>query len=402
MRRGAWHQCGDRSQRLVREQLEHERGVGVILSPRDLSFESARTYASEYSSHAVDILIDLQFCNPVFSNDRLSSYPTSEFRASVSQISEISDRDADAFSSALQTVQETLGTTAVIAPAVKYEASRPDIIDLNARLFSAARRVGDALGIPTYASVILGNSVTSSAAIMNSILSSATAVEADGWYYAFEFGLQERIPSAREWVYRCCAGGLKLACTGKPVLHAYAGPMGVLSLGVGVQGVGIGHWQNLWQFSRGRWEPSDETGGGGGDAPPRMFSEHLWGTIVYPDEFILLSGALRSHVFIESPFSPQSATAVDPSWTRWLANKHLIYVLASAISRIAATSDARGCARGAIAMLEHAAVLHQQIAADGHQLTDQTNTYQQIWREVMEEILAGHDDDYEFLDLIGS
>ena len=41
MNRGAWHQCGDRSQRLVIEQLEAGRGVGVILSPRDLTRDRA-------------------------------------------------------------------------------------------------------------------------------------------------------------------------------------------------------------------------------------------------------------------------------------------------------------------------------------------------------------------------
>jgi hypothetical protein len=45
MKRGVWHQCGDRSQNLVREQLELNNGVGVILSPRDISFDNATNYA---------------------------------------------------------------------------------------------------------------------------------------------------------------------------------------------------------------------------------------------------------------------------------------------------------------------------------------------------------------------
>ena len=47
MKRGAWHQCGDRSQKLVVEQLTAGHGVGVILSPRDLS-DMAVKYAAQY------------------------------------------------------------------------------------------------------------------------------------------------------------------------------------------------------------------------------------------------------------------------------------------------------------------------------------------------------------------
>ena len=48
----------------------------------------------------------------------------------------------------------------LIAPAIPYEAARPDITQLNARLFLAAKAAGDALSIPTYATVVLGSSVT--------------------------------------------------------------------------------------------------------------------------------------------------------------------------------------------------------------------------------------------------
>ena len=36
MRRGAWHQFGDRSQRLVLEQLQGGVGVGAIIAPATL------------------------------------------------------------------------------------------------------------------------------------------------------------------------------------------------------------------------------------------------------------------------------------------------------------------------------------------------------------------------------
>ena len=48
MRRGPWHQFGDRSQKLALEQLEQGTGVGVILSPRDLQTHNANNYAQQY------------------------------------------------------------------------------------------------------------------------------------------------------------------------------------------------------------------------------------------------------------------------------------------------------------------------------------------------------------------
>ncbi len=68
MQRGIWHQFGDKSQRLVLEQLQHHNGVGVILSPRDLSYDHAIEYAGKYRASNAEVLIDFQFYIPHFSN----------------------------------------------------------------------------------------------------------------------------------------------------------------------------------------------------------------------------------------------------------------------------------------------------------------------------------------------
>ena len=99
-----------------------------------------------------------------------------------------------------------LRADAVIAPAVVYEAGRADIVQLNARLFAAAKQVADDLKIPVYATVVLGRSVTASDKTMQNVLSQATALSCDGWYFGFEFE-DERLPSVRETVRRCCVGG---------------------------------------------------------------------------------------------------------------------------------------------------------------------------------------------------
>jgi hypothetical protein len=124
---------------------------------------------------------------------------------------------------------------------------------------------------------------------------------ADGWYFAFESG-EERVPASHNFILRLCKAGLVLARTGKPLFHAFAGPVALLSAAFGAAAVGVGHSQNLWQFTRERWQPQ-EGGGGGGDAPPRLFSTALWGTIIYEDEFALLSDELRAAALTPSPFS---------------------------------------------------------------------------------------------------
>lgn len=63
--------------------------------------------------------------------------------------------------------------------------------------------------------------------------------------------------------------------------------MALLAMACGGTAAAVGHSQNLWQFTRTRWEPTGP-GGGGGDAPPRYFSNALWGTIIYEDEWALL------------------------------------------------------------------------------------------------------------------
>lgn len=397
MRRGPWHQFGDRSQKMVEEQLDHGVGVGVILSPRDLSRDNAISYSEGYHDRGAHVLIDQQFYVPDFSNKQLASYPTNQFRTTVSQLNQISEADLDALSNALRDIHRDVHADGIIAPAVVYEASRPDILKLNSQLFDAARRAADELSLPTYATIVLGNSVIASQQVIDATLSHATALNSDGWYYAFEFD-SERIPSSHDAVRRCCMAGLSLACTGKPLLHAYAGPMSLLSLGFGATATAVGHSQVTWKFSRGRWQPPAGQGGGG-DAPPRYFSRGLWGTIVYPDEMAQLGAPLRDRVTSQSPFSTPVGSNLP--WGRWDANKHLLFVVCSTISELAANEDPRENARSAIDVLNDAITLHNDIASSGLALSDQTNIYQQNWITAMTNLLSDQEADFDYLSLLG-
>jgi hypothetical protein len=395
MHRGIWHQFGDRSQKLVREQLENAAGVGVILSVRDLARESAITYSAQYHELGSHVLIDQQFYNPGFHNQKLATYPINEFRASISTLTQISNAEIEEMASLLKIDHADANADGLIAPAVTYEAGRQDIVSLNKRLFEAAKQVGNDLGIPTYAIVMLGRSVTSSSPTLDAILSHATSLDSDGWYFGFEFS-QNRLPFSKEDITRCCSAGLTLACTGKPVLHAYAGPLALLSFGFGATGTAIGHAQNTWQFVRGRWDPSTKSGGG--PAPPRFFSRALWGTIVYPDETSQLPLSLRNQVLTQSAFSAPTASGLP--WTRWEANKHLVSIICSTVSTIAATMNPRANAIFAKHLLDNAIAIHEQIANTGLKLRDDTNIYQQNWSDAIGAVLNEKQDDYDYLDLL--
>ncbi|MGE3507252.1 MAG: hypothetical protein AB7N65_00020 [Vicinamibacterales bacterium] len=398
MNRGAWHQCGDKSQKLVVEQLEAGKGVGVILSPRDLTRDKAVEYAAQYAALQAPVLIDPQFYVPDFTNDNLDTYGLSEFRTSLATLGQIADDQLSALSTELETLGSELGVWGVVAPAAMYEAGRPDIAELNARLFAAAKSAGDALGVPTLASVTLARSVTGSNATVGAAVDAATALNADGWYYAFEFE-EERIPSSREAVRRCCDAGLSLALTGKPVLHAYAGPMGLLSYGFGAAATGIGHSQNLWKFTRQRWEtPAGQ--GGGGDAPARFFSKTLWGTVVYPDETQQMSPALRSEIVTATSFCDAVIATPSMAWSRWEAGKHLVCALSETYAELAIQSTARSSAEAAKQRLANAVALYGQIRSYGLQPKDSADAYQENWRLALTDILAIRSADYDFLELL--
>jgi hypothetical protein len=173
--------------------------------------------------------------------------------------------------------------------------------------------------------------------------------------------------------------------------------MGLLSFGFGATGVGIGHSQNLWKFTRDRWmAPASQ--GGGGDAPARFFSNTLWGTIVYPDEAIQLSAAIRNQVLTPSPFSGPVASNLP--WPRWDSGKHLVYMLAKQFAMMAAEKDPRKNAETAIALLDQSTSLHASILQTNVFLADNTNAYQANWKGALEDLLKENQSDYDYFDLM--
>lgn len=396
MQRGAWHQLGWNDQKRVIELLQHQAGVGVIVSPRDLSFPKAQEYVPHYKAEGASVLLDPQWHIPGFTNTQLDDYPTAELRASVTDLVDISDSALDDLRGKLVSENATLGTDAIIAPAIVYAAGRQDIVQLNARLHDTARSAAAELGVPCYGTAFLGSSVTNSHQLVEATLSSITSLNCDGWYFGFEFAA-ERVPSSTDAVYRCLHAALLLALTGKPVMHAYAGPMGILSFAAGCNAAASGASQKQWRFCPERWEVSTSTGGNNA-APARYFSRRLWGTIVFPDETALLPNSLLQQILEATPFAPNP---LPTTWTKTEATKHLAFSIATGIQAVASGNSFAQCRQLADDVLSTAVTLHSEIAVQhAIQLRDDSACYQANWRAALNILAQNHADDFEFLDLL--
>ena len=399
MRKGSWHQFGDRSQVLAQEQLEHGCGVGAIFSPRDLNVSAAKKYVTSYKLHLADILVDQQFFLPDSHIGKVKNWPLADYRLRISALTKLSNDDMDNITRELEAVNLDFSADAILAPAVLYIHGRDDVAEINLKLFECAKRAGDMLGIPTIGTIFLDQSVTTSLPAIMQTLSIATSVPADGWYFGFEFE-SARVPYNEEEIYRFCVCGLKLAATGKPVLQGYLGPLSLLAMAVGASGAGITHSQNMWGFSRTRWK--EGKGGGDGRQPPRYFSPALWGTIVYPDEFSRVDPALLSHIVSNSPFA-KSISDQRPflDWNKWSANKHMLYKVGAAVDQLALKplTERRNEVLG---ILERAIDFHAQIASSNVTLTDRTNIYQVPWRNALLRVFQDCSDDYDMIDLLNS
>jgi hypothetical protein len=404
--KGVWHQLGHNNQNMALEQLQQSNGVGVIISARDLKLALAEAKSQDYRALGAKVLLDQQFHIPDFKNTNLKSYGTFEFRQSVTSLNQVDGAKLDALSAALESENRRVAAAAVIAPAVVYEANRPELIDLNIKLFEAGKKAGDALGVPTLATVVLGNSVVVSPQSISSVLAHITGLPCGGWYYTFEFSGNDRVPMDRGEVLRCGSACLTLAtnANGRPVIHAYSGPMTLLSFGFGATGAGLCYSQTMWQFDRSRYAES-KSQGGPGKIPPRFFSTPLWGTMICPEELMLLPESYREGVMHHSPFSQTLASAGrldEVDWGRWDSYKHLVYCIGAKGAEMASQPTARAAAAAAIDHLTASISFHTQIAQIPVPLKDESVcSYQQSWKRALHDLLTTRADDYDALELFG-
>lgn len=393
MRKGLWHQCGHQSQNIVSDQLAHKNGVGAIISVVNVSRRRAGEIASAYRNAGADILIDLQVYNPGFGNAKLDEYGLAAARQSTGALSALSPRDRKTLSREIRALNSEVGASAVLAPATIYQPERLDIVDINEQLFEAGKSAADALGLPVYATVVLGEGFLKAPDLAESALSRATALAADGWYFAIENNT-DPLPRDEDFVWLFVNSILSLACTGLPVLGAFSGPAALLAISAGATGVGVGHWKNLWQFNSGRFEISDKNGGA---APaPRYFSSILWSTIVLPDETANLGDALWNKIKVDSPYAPRSAS--DGLWTLRHSHNHLLSVLGQQIERRMRAPSLRSLARQSVSDLLEASRTHAQIEKKLGIVRDSSNLHQHVWAGALTRLLSQREGDFAFID----
>lgn len=397
MRRGGWHQMAWKSQKMISEALAKGTGVGAIFSPRYLGFEPSQIYSDEYRAMGASVLLDPEFYNPGTRIGKIDTFPCAALRTSVPGMLQVTEIELEKLSKAIELENKAIGASAIIAPAVPYEADRRELTELNERLFSAAKSAGDALGLPTYATVAIGKTV-GTPELISKVLSGPTSLDADGWYFQFEMD-DQRIPNDPGEVFNFCLCGLTLACTDKPVLNASVGPLSLLSFGYGATAVAVSFQQNLWGFDRAKWEASPPSGGNAA-SPARFFSTSLWGTIVQPDEIVLLPRELQTQILTHSEYSAAVEASPSLPWKKWDANKHLVELLLDTAGSLSSLK-AEGAASTAAGMLTRAIELHKKIENAGFRLKDQTNTYQQPWLQSLKRILIEHSDDYLWLKSLG-
>ena len=397
MRRGIWHQFGAQSQTLARDLLNEGVGVGVVVSPRDLRLDTAAERANEFRALGADVVLDPQFHIPKYTNEPLATYGLEQFRQSIGTLGQLPSPEYGRLTERLEEINRRLGVSAVIAPAVVYEAGRRDVQRLNFRLFEAARRAARRLELPVYSTIVLGDSVLASEETLARALGAATSHDCEGFYVAGEFR-EDRVPSGTSLVKRYLEAMLTIAMAGHPVMHAYAGPMALLSFGAGARAAAIGHRYNLWKFDRSRWGPTPSQQGGPTEYPPRrLFSEALWGTIVYPDETAQLPSELRDKICTRSPFSGPVHSGAD--WRPGDSWRHLVCVIGDRGTRVADAGSAKECALSAIAVLEAAVVCQTEVRSHVS-LRDGSDAYQAPWCEALRALLETQGTDYDFLELL--
>lgn len=399
MKRGAWHQCGHQGQTVADELLQIGVGVGAILSPLNLAMQNATEYSEAYRGLGAEVLLDPQFYTPKHDKGFLATYPTIEYRKSIDALGALQIDEMSGLSEALEAQARTMGVSAMIAPGVVYEASAPKIEELNAKLFHAAKVAGDGIGIPTYATVVLSSGISTSEAA-DAALSAATSLPADGWYYSFEFKTEE-IPASPDELLRYCSSSLILACTGKPVLHAFAGPMANLAFGAGARAAGIGMQKTLWGFRRERFEEKADAGGGGGGAPPRFFATPLWGRIIFPDETRRVDAGTLAKILAHTPHSGPVTHAGNLPWGKKESQKHLVHAISDAVTPLANLKDARAAMTLVQKQLEAAQALCAEVRVQNVDLNACKPSYHGAWITAAKGTLEARKGDYDFLELVG-
>ncbi len=400
MRSGLWHQLGDRGQKIALEQLQSGNGVGVILSPRDLSKPKAVEYSSKYREAGSEVIFDPQLYVP---HSRVGKQATYEelidFRVSASRLAEHSPSEFKTLSKVLRKIGRQFSCTAIMAPAIAMQAGQPEDLRVNLSMLDSARDAADRLDIPVFATIPIGESLVLSETELSDVLSVFTSKSVDGWILMMDLGSDGLCRNPRH-LAALCRSVLRLAQTGTNVMHGCAGPHCLLSLACGARGVGIAHSKNMWRLPLSRFEVAE--GGGGGAAPIRVFSTALWSTFVFPDEFVRLPKKLRRRVFEPSDWlkiNPGADEYIPAKYSQWDANKHLIHALGETVSELLELGTARRVLPRVKEIVHEAASLHD-IVGQFYDPKDAAAEHHHAWLAVLNSVWMQQRADFDYLAML--
>ncbi len=408
---GAWHQLGAGTHEIAYELLQDNIGEGAIFSHKDLEFRLARGSAHGINTLGKGVLWDPQFFDPEHKPKHSLTYPTQEFRCTEEELIGLSETGKSTLSSALEQVNRDLHCRAVLAPALLYQAGSTKIQAVNRMLFACAKRAGDAIGVPTLASIPFGHSTCVDDSGITAVLNAATSLPADGWYVVFEFS-GENYPRKKAEVIRCANACIGLAAVRPNLIFGYGGHLSLPVMAWGAAGAGIGHQKTLWQFLRRRFEDDDseqakaelKKGGGGKKQIPHFFSSSLWQRLIYTTEVesvLTLPSSFHSKILVPTDYSP----AIQPGqpfkpWDLEQSHKHMLTAWANAITHLSAIPCLSSRNEEAVRQMNEQLKLLEELEPHGISFKSSFKAkHLDMWKDVSTELRTRRSSDFEWAEL---
>ena len=401
MHKGVWYQLGDKGQKIAEELLKSSNGVGVVLSPRDISDAKAEEYGRSYRNNNAEVVFDPQLYVPQNSVGLHETHEEfMEFRVSASKLLKHSQSEFARLGAALRNVAKKYSCTAILSPAIALQAGQPEHLKLNIDLLDVAIESASKIGLPVYGVIPIGQSLALSQSELSSVISKYTSKKVDGWMLMMDLG-QNGFSVDTVLLKSLGVSILRLAQTGVPVMHGCAGPHALLSSAFGASAVGIAHSKNMWHLPLSRFIPSD--GGGGGASATRVFSRALWSNFVYPDEFARLPSLLKEQIVESSKWVSidleNDAIYLASDFRQWDANKHLLKIIGSEFSDLLSIDDLNIRCDLVEKRLSGSIVLHKLIGSH-YSVKDRASAHQSTWLSVLTDIRKMRKLDYQYLELL--
>ena len=155
---------------------------------------NAADYAQQYRALGASVLIDHQFYVPDFSNTKLASYPTNQFRDSISGLNQVNPQQLAGLRKRLIRFIRRSPLTALSHPRLYTKREGRTSLISTQGCSRPPRQWATRGDFQRMRRSCWGGSATSSDSTLAGILGSATALDAAGWYFSYEFS-PGRLPS---------------------------------------------------------------------------------------------------------------------------------------------------------------------------------------------------------------